>query len=131
MEEHPNHVIARCLWDAIARADASALRDLMSEKTVWRMPGDSLVAGTYVGADAVLDFMARVGELTDDLHSDLIDIFVSDRGAVLRYSIHAVRGTRSLDIEHLFVIRIVDGRITEAVFAPADQGRYDRFFSPR
>ena len=130
MGEHPNAVVARRLWDAIAHADAPALRELMSEKTLWRMPGDSLVAGSYVGADAVLDFMARVGELTDDLHSDLIDVFVSDRGAVLRYSIHASRGTRSLDVEHLFVIRIVDGRITEAVFAPSDQGRYDRFFSP-
>ena len=131
MGEHPNLVIARRLWDAIARADAPALRELMSEKTVWRMPGDSLVAGTYVGADAVLHFMARVGELTDDLHSDLVDIFVSERGAVLRYAIHAIRGTRSLDIEHLFMIRIVEGRITEAVFAPIDQQRYDRFFSPQ
>ncbi len=42
----------------------------------------------------------------------------------------AIRGTRSLDIEHLFMIRVVDGRITEAVFAPVDQQRYDRFFSP-
>jgi len=130
MGEHPNAVVARRLWDAIAHADAPALRELMSEKTVWRMPGDSLVAGTYVGADAVLDFMARVGELTDDLHSDLIDIFVSDRGAVLRYSIRAIRGARILDIEHLFVIRVVEGEITEAVFAPSDQQRYDRFFSP-
>jgi len=131
MEEHPNHVIALRLWDAIAHADAPALRALMSEKTLWRMPGDSLVAGTYVGADAVLAFMARVGELTDDLHSDLIDIFASERGAVLRYSIHAIRGAGSLDIEHLFVIRVVEGRITDAVFAPNDQCRYDRFFSPQ
>jgi ketosteroid isomerase-like protein len=103
----------------------------MSEKTVWRMPGDSLVAGTYVGADAVLEFMTRVGELTDDLHSDLVDVFVSDRGAVLRYVIHATRGARRLDTEHLFVIRVVEGRITEAGFAPADQTRYDRFFDSR
>jgi ketosteroid isomerase-like protein len=128
MEEHPNAVVARRLWNAIARGDAPALRELMSEKTVWRMPGESLVAGTYVGADAVLDFMARVGELTDDLHSDLIDIFTSDRGAVLRYVIHAARGTRRLDTEHLFAIRVVEGQITEAVFAPVDQQRYDRFF---
>jgi ketosteroid isomerase-like protein len=128
MTEEPNAVVARRLWDAIASADAPALRELMAEKTMWRMPGDSLVAGTYVGADAVLDFMARVGELTDDLHSNLIDIFVSDRGAVLRYVIHATRGARRLDTEHLFVIRVVEGRITEAVFAPADQARYDRFF---
>ena len=131
MGEHPNAVVARRLWDAIAHADAPALRELMSEKTAWRMPGDSLVAGIYVGADAVLDFMARVGELTDELYSDLIDIFVSDRGAVLRYVIHATRGARRLDTEHLFVIRVAEGRITEAVFAPIDQQRYDRFFSPQ
>ena len=129
MGEHPNLVVAQRLWDAIARADAPALRALMSEKTVWRMPGNSPLAGTYLGVDAVLQFMARVGELADDLHSDLIDVFVSDRGAVLRYGIHAIRGTRSLDIEHLFMIRVDEGRITEAVFAPFDQHRYDRFFS--
>jgi ketosteroid isomerase-like protein len=128
MEEHPNTVVAQRLWDAIANADAPALRELMAEKTMWRMPGDSLVAGSYVGADAVLDFMARVGELTDDLISDLIDIFVSDRGAVLRYVIHATRGAQRLDTEHLLAIRVVGGRITEAVFAPVDQIRYDRFF---
>jgi ketosteroid isomerase-like protein len=128
MGTHPNAVVARRLWDAIARGDAAALRALMSEKTSWRMPGRSLVAGTYVGADAVLDFMARVGELTDELHSDLVDVFVSDRGAVLRYTIHAARGARTLDGEHLFMIRVVAGRITEAVFAPVDQQRYDRFF---
>jgi ketosteroid isomerase-like protein len=131
MGEHSNLVVAQCLWDAIARADAPALRELMSEKTVWRMPGNSPLAGTYVGVDAILQFMARVGDLADDLRSDLIDVFVNDRGAVLRYDVHAIRGIRSLDIEHLFMIRIDEGRITEGVFAPIDQHRYDRFFSGR
>jgi ketosteroid isomerase-like protein len=131
MEEHPHRVVAQRLWDAIARGDAPALRKLMAAKTVWRMPGNSRVSGTYVGADAVLGFMARVGELSDDLHSDLIDIFVSDRGAVLHYDIHAVHGDESLDTEHLLAIRVAQGRITEAVFAPLDQERYDRFFRSR
>ncbi len=129
MEDHPNFVIARRLWDAIASADAPALHELLSEKAVWRMPGNSPLAGAYEGVDAILQFMARVGELTDDLRSDLLDIFVNDCGAVLRYNIHAFRGSQTLDTEHLFRIRIEKGRITLAVFAPLDQRRYDSFFT--
>jgi ketosteroid isomerase-like protein len=130
MQEHDNFAIARRLWDAIATGDAPALRDLMSEKCTWRMPGSSVLAGAYVGADAILGFMARVGELTDDLQSDLIDIFVSEEGAVLHYGIHGIRGSQRLDTEHLFTIRIEDDQITGAVFAPIDQHEYDRFFTP-
>jgi len=130
MREHENFVIARKLWDAIATGDAPALRALMSEKCTWRMPGGSALAGAYVGADAILGFMAHVGELTDDLQSDLIDIFVSEDGAVLRYGIHAVRGSQRLDTEHVFTIRVEGGQITAAVFAPIDQQEYDRFFTP-
>jgi ketosteroid isomerase-like protein len=130
MQQHANFTIAHKLWDAIAMADAAALRELLSEKSTWRMPGGSALAGSYVGADAILEFMARVGELADDLQSDLIDIYVSEEGAVLRYGVHAVRGSERLDTEHLFPIRIEDGRITGGVFAPIDQLAYDRFFSP-
>lgn len=130
VEEHPNFVIARRLWDAIANVAFEELRALLSDKAVWRMYGESRLAGTYVGADAILEFMALVGELSDDLEADLLDVFVSDDGAVLRYRVRAVRGSQSLDIEHLFLIRIAEGRIVEGVFAPIDQHRYDRFFGP-
>lgn len=131
MESHPNFVLARRLWDGIACGDAPALRALLSEKSVWRMYGRSPLAGTYVGVDAILDFMARVGELTDDLHSELIDVFVGPGGAVLRYSIHARRGAQRLDTEQLFLFRVDRGRIVEGVFAPFDQYAYDRFFLPQ
>ena len=82
----------------------------------------------HVGHDAVLALLARVGELSDELEAELLDIFVSDRGAVLHYAIEARRGLSTLETEHLFVIRIDDGVITDAVFAPVDQERYDRFW---
>jgi len=124
-----NDAIARRLWNAIARADATGIRALLSEKPVWQMPGTSPLAGTYVGVDEVLHFLARVGELTDDLRADVIDIFVSERGAVVHYRIHAVRGRQLLETEHLFMLRIVAGRVVAATFAPLDQQRYDRFFT--
>jgi ketosteroid isomerase-like protein len=129
VEEHPSHVVARRLWNAIAAGDESALRAVIEPKAVWRMYGQSPLRGSYQGIDAILDFMASVGERADELQSDLVDIFVSDRGAVVRYKVHALRGDRVLDIEHLFLLRIEGGRVVEAVFAPIDQHRHDRFWS--
>lgn len=40
------------------------------------------------------DGQARVGELADDHQSNRIDIFASERGAVLRYAVCTRRGSR-------------------------------------
>ena len=128
MQAHPHFVIARRLWDALALGDAAALRELLSEKSTWKMCGDSTLAGSYVGSGAILDFLARVGELTDDLQSDLLDIFVGDSGGVIRYRLRAERGRQRLDTEHLFRFHVAEGRIVEAVFAPIDLYGYDHFF---
>jgi ketosteroid isomerase-like protein len=125
---HPHLVVARRLWSAIADADVQILDEILAPKTVWRMYGRSPLAGTFEGRDAVMRFMGRVGELSDELEASLIDIFVSERGAVMRYRISARRGSRRLDIEHLLLIEIEQGRIEEGVFAPVDQERYDRFW---
>lgn len=128
VSEHPHFALSRRLWDAIATADVETLREVLAPETVWHMPGHSPLAGTYVGIDAVLDFLARVGELSDDLRADLVDVFVSERGAVLRYAIEAHRGSHALEIEQIFVTRIEQGCVVEAIFTHSDQERYDRFW---
>jgi ketosteroid isomerase-like protein len=129
MEHHPHRALAEKLWNAIADADALALREALHEKSVWRMRGSSPLAGVYIGPDEVFKFLSLVGELSSDLRSELLDIFVSDRGAVMRYSVNAVRGNRRIDTEHLLRLEIENGQIVEALFAPLDQAEYDRFFS--
>jgi ketosteroid isomerase-like protein len=123
MTQSRGDAIARRLWNAIAQADVEQLRKLIAPKAVWRMYGQGPLAGTHVGIDAILDFMAKVGDLSDVLESNLIDVFTGETGVVLRYSIHARRGDRVLDIEHLFMIQVLDGVIIEGVFAPLDQER--------
>ena len=127
----PNFALARELWDGIALGDAPTLRSLLAEKCVWRLCGRSPLAGTYVGVDAILDFMARVGELTDELQSELLDVYVGENGGVIRYAIHATRGGQQLDTEQLFLFRSVDGRIVDAVLSNIDAYAYDRFFLPQ
>lgn len=125
---HSHVVLARRLWSAIAEADVQTLSEVLAVKTVWRMYGRSPVAGTYEGVETVVGFLARVGELSDDLEASLVDILVSERGAVMRYRISARRGAKRLEIEHLLLVEIEGGRVEEAVFAPLDQDRYDRFW---
>jgi ketosteroid isomerase-like protein len=120
--------IARRLWDGIAQADLATLEAVLDPKTVWRVYGSSPFAGVHVGVDAVLAFLAHVGELADELNSTLLDVFVGERGAVLRYSVHARRGDSHLEIEQLFLARIEAGRVVEAIFSTPDQERYDRFW---
>jgi ketosteroid isomerase-like protein len=128
---HPNFVIAHQLWDGIALGDAPTLRSVLAEDSVWRMCGRSPLAGTYVGVDAILDFMARVGELTDELQSELLDVYVGDEGGVIRYAIHAARGSQHLDTEQIFLFRAHGGRIVDAVLSNLDPYTYDRFFLPQ
>lgn len=128
MASHPHMQIAYTLWEAIASGDVRALGDVLAEKCAWRMPGRSALAGVHEGTGGIAAFMARVGELSEELTAELRDVFVSDRGAVLYYAIEARRGQDTLDTEHLFCIQIEEGLITEGFFAPVDQERYDNFW---
>ena len=130
MQRHAHHDVVERLWNAIAGSESEILSELLDDKSCWRMSGRSPVAGTYIGQEEILQFLALVGELTTDLHAELLDVFVSDRGAVLRYSVVAERGSRRLETEQLLLLEIENDRITEAIFAPIDQAEYDRFFSP-
>lgn len=125
---HPHVQIAHALWQAIAAGDRYALAEVLDEKCVWRMPGQSPLAGRHEGFEGVTAFMARVGELTDELTAELRDVFVSERGAVLRYTVRARRGRTTLETEQLFCATIENGLVTEAFFAPTDQELYDRFW---
>jgi len=125
---HPHFVLARWLWDAIALGDATRLRELLSEDSVWSVSGRSSFAGSYVGSDAILDYLARVGEATDELRSELREISVGETGGVIRYRLRAVRGLQTLDSEQLFVFEVSQGRVAAARIAPVDSYAYDRFF---
>jgi uncharacterized protein len=121
-------VLAEAFWDAISTGDSARLREILSPEIRWHALGAGDLSGTYVGVDAVLDLMASCGDIVDQLESSLLDIYGSDRGAILRYSVEAQRGARKLHIEQFTQIDIRDGRIFEAVSAPMDQVESNQFW---
>jgi ketosteroid isomerase-like protein len=127
--EHPHARVIRGLWEAAASGDANAVCELYGPGAVMRAHGRSPVSGEFKGPAVIVDYFGRLGELVDDLRSELLDIYTSDEGAIMRYRTVAQRGARHFDMEFLFVARIQDGRVLEADLIPSDQQRYDAFWA--
>lgn len=125
---HPHKTLALRLWDAIAAGDTVEVGRLVSASAVWHVSGSSPVAGTYWGASGLLDLLGAMGELIEG-SLELLDVYSSDDGAVLRYCIDARRGARGIIDEQVALLRIVQERVVEGVFAPLDQERFDRFLT--
>ncbi len=125
-----NLEVARRLWAGISSADLHALRELMSEKLQWISHGQGTLAGRFSGPDAALSLMARSGEIVDELDASLVDMYASERGAIIRYRLQAERGPHHLDTEHLLVLEIEEEQITGLITVPVNQRENDRFFAP-
>jgi len=125
---HKNISIGERLWEAVAAGDAAGFRDLLSPEIRWRSHGTGDITGIFVGIDAVLDYMASAGDLVDKLRSDLIDIFVNDRGAVLWYVVEANRGEKELHSEQFLLLEIEDDRVVRGTVVPASQQQTNSFW---
>lgn len=125
---HPNASIARELWIAASESDAAGIRRLLAPDVEWRTFSSGSLSGSLRGADAVLDLLARSGEIIDALTADLIDIYASDDGAVTRYRVIAHLGPRSLETEIMLVMSIRSGRIASAFAVPVDAQADDSFW---
>jgi len=126
-----HQAVSQRLWDAISDGNAEQLRQLLSPRVAWRSYGAGDLSGIFIGPDAVLDLLASAGDLVDAIDSKLIDVFSSERGAVLRCTVDAYRGPQEIHLEHLLVLEIQDGLIVEAVSIPTEQKYSGAFWSMR
>jgi ketosteroid isomerase-like protein len=127
--DHPYLTLARTLWSAIADGDAEALGLLLAEDVAWRAVGLNPLAAVYRGPDQVLDYLARVGEMTDEFSSRLESIYINDEGAVVVHHVSARRGVRSLEMDFLTRLGVRNGVVVEALVVPVDQRANDEFWS--
>ena len=126
--ECSNDAIARELWLAASEGNAEAIRRMLHPDIAWRSFSSGSLSGSIQGVEAVIDLLARTGELVDELNTSLIDIYASDTGAVIHYRVHAARGPKTVEGEGLLVMRMRRGLVVEAFAAPVDDGALDRFW---
>jgi len=125
-----NADVVRRLFDAFARKDGFGLRGLFADDAVWRVPGESVMAGTYRGRDAIFRFLGRLPKETDGTYtSRLIDVLASaDRAAAL-YRASGERRGRRLDLDQLLLFQLRDGLVTEVLALPSDPTVFDAFWA--
>lgn len=132
MRSHPNVELARRAWDAISRGDAESLRDTMNADVRWRATARGTPwSGEYRGHEAVVDMLARVGEVSDFFQAELVDVLASDERALFVF--HAsfrLRG-RVAELDYLLLGNVVGGRFSELWTAPLDPAAIEGLWAGR
>lgn len=126
--DHPHFEIALSLWQATSRSDVQRLEALLDPEVVWTYVDSGALDGEMKGVDAVIASIARSGELVDDLRSDLLDVYVSDRGAVLYYRVEAWRGPQTLNTDVLLQLDIEGGRVVAGRALPVRSAESRQFW---
>lgn len=123
--EHPHVDLALSLWQATSESDVARIAQLLDPRVTWSFLFAGSTEGEAKGVDEVITSLARTGELVDDLCSELIDVYASDRGAVLLYRLEASRGPRNLSTDVLLQLDIDGGRVVAARSMPvrSDENR--------
>jgi ketosteroid isomerase-like protein len=125
-----NADVVRRLFGAFERKQGFGLRDVFAPDAVWVVPGESGMAGTYRGRDAIFRFLARLPKETGGTYgSRLVDVLVSDERAAALYRATGSRNGNTLDLDQVLLFRLEDGLVHEVVALPLDPATFDAFWS--
>lgn len=120
MAEHPNAILARAAWQAVSVGDVDALERMFAPDVVWHARGDTPWRGDHAGRDAVLGFLARIGELMDVFDARLLDVLVSDERVALLFHVTGRSGGRVLETDYQLLARAEQDRVAEVWTLPLD-----------
>lgn len=129
MPSHLHEKLARDLWQAVSSADVEAFERLSTDDLTWHASGRGPRSGTFCGRDAVLDYLAAIGEDAERFDSELEDVLVGDLFTAILYRVTGVRGEHRLATGFVLIMRFEQGRLAEAWAVPRDQLAVDEFWA--
>jgi uncharacterized protein len=125
--------LIRRAYRAIAKQDLYLLRNLFADDAAWHVPGESVVAGTHEGPEAVAAMFGKLLDKTDGtVRLDLHDVAASPDHVVALQRVRAQRNIRTLDSQQLVVFHVHAGKIRE-VWGPVSmtQPKDDAFWGTK
>lgn len=102
----------------------------MSPDVCWRATARGTPwVGEHRGQEAVVDMLARVGEVSDFFQAELVDVLASDDRALFVF--HAVfrRRGRVAELDYLLLGRVEEGRFSELWTAPLDPAAIEQLWA--
>jgi len=129
VQEHPNAELARRVWEALSRGDAESFRELLAPDIVWHAASlGTPWSGTHRGYEAVVDFLADIGEASDVVDSQWRDVLVSDDRVLVIYHVSVRVGTRHAELDYVWLARVEKGRFAEVWTVPLDPAAVEAFW---
>jgi ketosteroid isomerase-like protein len=125
-----NEALVRHIFDAFARKQGFALRNVFAPDATWVVPGNGSMAGTFTGREEIFAFLGRLPKETDGTYaSSLIDVLASDDRAAALYRASGERKGRRLELDQVLLFRIEDGLVQEVLALPSDAVTFDTFWA--
>jgi ketosteroid isomerase-like protein len=125
-----NEALVRHVFDAFARKQGFALRNVFAHDATWVVPGSGSMAGTFTGREEIFAFLGRLPKETDGTYaSSLIDVLASDDRAAALYRASGARKGRRLELDQVLLFRIEDGLVQEVLALPSDAVTFDAFWA--
>jgi ketosteroid isomerase-like protein len=114
-----------------AGGSGDAVRELLTEDVVWRVPGENAIAGVYEGVEAVMEYFARRRDLaskTFRMHPGEVLVGDGEHVAVLTDGTAVVAGEeRRWSTVGLYRFR--GERVAACWLLPLDPSEFDRIWS--
>ena len=128
---HPNEDLVREAYAAFGRGDMDALRDKFFTQDVrYHVTDRSPLAGDYEGVDQVLQFFARIFEMSGGTFSfELHDVLANDEHAVALVTVRGERAGKQLNDNMVQTSHLRDGKAFEVWNQATDQYAQDEFWS--
>jgi uncharacterized protein len=126
-EDHPDAIAYRRTADAFRARDFDLVRTLIAPEVVWHVPGDHHMAGTMDGREALLTWLAELGNTGFWLVEH--DVFASDQHVCAISTMGARRTSVDVGTRVISIFRYCDGRQVERWFYPDDTVAWNAIFA--
>lgn len=127
--DHPLAKLAHTAWEAAAHGDRETLARVCAPDVTWHASGRGARSGVYRGVDAVLEYLASIGDAAERFDSRLEEVLVGDGVAAVLFRVLGHRRDRQLDTGFILLFRVSGGRIAEVWAVPRDQHAVDEFWA--
>ena len=128
MGARENMELAHRAWAAVAASDVDTLRKIWAADIIWHVTADNPWSGDKNGIDAVLDYLADVGEAGEAYDTRLDDVLASEDRVLLVCHVFAKRAGKVVETDTLMLARIEGDLIAEVWTAALDPKAFLDFY---
>ena len=126
-QDHPDAIVYRRTADAFRAGDLDLVKTLVTPEVVWHVPGEHPMAGTIDGREALLSWLAQLGDMGFWLVEH--DVFASDRHVCAISTMGARREGVDAETRVISIFRYRDGRQAERWLHPDDPAAWHAIFA--